>query len=480
MSQEGVFQEIRVHFLPVGHTHIKIDQRFSRVSVKLQAVDTLTLPQLMNEVAALFHSAGSVYHESIPNTGDFWSIFNKHACMAVHGVATSRTDKGKVDVKVLRFFKDPSGRPVFVYRQYDESTQDKWSGHHRSDEPLCMFKHGRIMWPQIIKVAPREPIQNLSDIKAKVAALTALTPPNTNGNVQQEGPTLRVAEKVADYKTWWDSVFEEEEAFWSQHDASAPPEERRCPTSRYWATPVNLEGPAQVLQMTDARYLDASHIRPGNWSSDLVDKAHSALKASQDDVPIGQQVRVQTHTLVWVGNDRPQHKELYKPEEDLREDDIALVLYEPPNTPQERGWEIVKIKRVDHEGGTFDHIFLRPNRNRVDGQTGNWLPNWHQATLIQVGDPHNSRMPYTASAVDMQCVIWSLRTSNASPLRVPKASWAPLMEQIDLAERMWESSWQPDAILDATDLVRISEQIRRRAAGEAPRDEDAEDPWGEE
>ena len=90
------------------------------------------------------------------------------------------------------------------------------------------------------------------------------------------------------------------------------------------------------------------------------------------------------------------------------------------------------------------------------------------------------RMPYTASSVDMQCVIWSLRTSTASPLRVPKASWTPLMEQIDLAQRMWESTCRTDSTLNASDLARISQQIRQRAAGEAPRDEDAEDPWGEQ
>ena len=333
-----------MHFLPVGHTHVKIDQRFSRVSVKLQAVDTLTLPQLMEEVASLFHTLGEVYHESIPNMGDFWSIFNYQACESVHGVATSRTAAGKVDVKVLRFFKDDHGRPVFVYKQFDQSTGGRWSGHHKFDHPLCMFKDGRIEWPQVIQVAPRIPIENLSEVKAKVAALIALTPSDTSTEAgEQDAPTLRVAEKVQDFKAWWDELFDEEHAFWSMHHPNFPADERRWPLSAHWAIPMQqAEGPTSIQRITNPEYLDASHLRPGQWDDTLVGEALQALTKSQDDLPPGVAAPEQTHTLVWLGNDKPLHKELYRPEQDLEDGDIALVLYKPQNTPQEQGWEIVK------------------------------------------------------------------------------------------------------------------------------------------
>lgn len=45
-----VFKEIYVHFLPVGHTHAKVDQRFSRISVKIAPMDLPTLPILVDRV----------------------------------------------------------------------------------------------------------------------------------------------------------------------------------------------------------------------------------------------------------------------------------------------------------------------------------------------------------------------------------------------------------------------------------------------
>ena len=42
LIHRGVFKEIHVHYLPVGHTHELIDQMFSRFSVNLQYADAMT------------------------------------------------------------------------------------------------------------------------------------------------------------------------------------------------------------------------------------------------------------------------------------------------------------------------------------------------------------------------------------------------------------------------------------------------------
>ncbi len=44
---EGVFEEVRVFFLPVGHTHQVIDQTFSLISKKLSSRGAYSLPDLM-------------------------------------------------------------------------------------------------------------------------------------------------------------------------------------------------------------------------------------------------------------------------------------------------------------------------------------------------------------------------------------------------------------------------------------------------
>ena len=269
-----------------------------------------------------------------------------------------------------------------------------------------------------------------------------------------------VAEKVQGFKAWWDELFDKELAFWSMHHPNFPADERRWPQSAHWAIPMQqAEGPTSIQRITNPEYLDASHLRPGQWDDTLVGEALQALTKSQDDLPPGVAAPEQTHTLVWLGNDKPLHKELYRPEQDLEDGDIALVLYEPQNTPQEQGWEIVKVTEVNHEHNTFEHVLLCPNRNQVYSSNGTWLsmcrsnvgnpmdlgprglltstpPGLPGRTYSLIADTRNPRAPYKATDGDIQCVIWSLRTSTASRLRIPKASWTPLLDNIELANRL--------------------------------------------
>ncbi len=51
LVEMGLFREIYLTFLPVGHTHAKVDQRFSRISVKLRPLDLPTLPDMQAKVS---------------------------------------------------------------------------------------------------------------------------------------------------------------------------------------------------------------------------------------------------------------------------------------------------------------------------------------------------------------------------------------------------------------------------------------------
>ncbi len=46
LIHHGVFKEVHVNFLPVGHTHEDIDRKFSRISVTLSCQDTITVQDL--------------------------------------------------------------------------------------------------------------------------------------------------------------------------------------------------------------------------------------------------------------------------------------------------------------------------------------------------------------------------------------------------------------------------------------------------
>jgi hypothetical protein len=53
LVRAGVFEEIYVSFLPVGHTHEDIDQMFSRFAIVIRYHDTVTL----DEMAEVFRQA---------------------------------------------------------------------------------------------------------------------------------------------------------------------------------------------------------------------------------------------------------------------------------------------------------------------------------------------------------------------------------------------------------------------------------------
>ena len=57
----GLFQEIRLSFLPVGHTHTDIDQMFSRFSKRLQEHDALTLDHLLQQCKAAYNNIGEIF-----------------------------------------------------------------------------------------------------------------------------------------------------------------------------------------------------------------------------------------------------------------------------------------------------------------------------------------------------------------------------------------------------------------------------------
>jgi hypothetical protein len=50
LVKKKVFRVIYLHFLPVGHTHAKVDQRFSVISTRFHNLDAFTMPQLMEVV----------------------------------------------------------------------------------------------------------------------------------------------------------------------------------------------------------------------------------------------------------------------------------------------------------------------------------------------------------------------------------------------------------------------------------------------
>ncbi len=138
----GVFQEIYVNFLPVGHTHSDIDQKYSVYSHRLSQEDAYTIPQLIEAVKDLFTKKLNVTHEEVPNVCQLQSVLQpKVHCYHFKGLGTvrDRVTNQKRRAHSFRVFLHDS-KACILYKEHDV-LDEEWQGHHlRSDEPLPIFK----------------------------------------------------------------------------------------------------------------------------------------------------------------------------------------------------------------------------------------------------------------------------------------------------------------------------------------------------
>lgn len=89
---EGLFAEVEVNFLPVGHTHQEIDQTFCLVSKKLKEHGALSIPDLMDVTAGAWtnHKAigtGRIVNEEMLQVLDFRKVLPYKGCRNAHGSA---------------------------------------------------------------------------------------------------------------------------------------------------------------------------------------------------------------------------------------------------------------------------------------------------------------------------------------------------------------------------------------------------------
>jgi hypothetical protein len=116
LLHKGYFQEIRLSFLPVGHTHAIIDQRFSQVHRKIQNKVILDMEEMMDTVSGLFKEDGFVIHEVVEDVVDFKQFFSDNR-FELQGLGTIRTseDKGR-SVHAIRIKNDNEGHPSMTFK----------------------------------------------------------------------------------------------------------------------------------------------------------------------------------------------------------------------------------------------------------------------------------------------------------------------------------------------------------------------------
>ena len=130
LVEYGVFQEIEVSFLPVGHTHEDIDQFFSRIAVYLRHHDTFSRAQLSEAIkrAYIFADTGEpptvVHWDTLANVSkylkEYTNNFSKN-CMSFRHARFFRSVEQKVWLQVTTKMNS-WGDPLDTWRGLENHT----------------------------------------------------------------------------------------------------------------------------------------------------------------------------------------------------------------------------------------------------------------------------------------------------------------------------------------------------------------------
>ncbi|CAM9954967.1 unnamed protein product, partial [Choristocarpus tenellus] len=103
----SVIRVVEIHFMMVGHTHIKIDQIFSRFSRGIKGKNIFTRTQLGEELQASYTEV-PVYHKTLRNEGNFKGLLRGRVNRVpnITSYRAFRVEKGgdgRVKVSVKRY-----------------------------------------------------------------------------------------------------------------------------------------------------------------------------------------------------------------------------------------------------------------------------------------------------------------------------------------------------------------------------------------
>lgn len=104
------FEEVYVHFLPPGHTHSNLDQKYSVISQGLKNMEVYTLDHLMGIVGNLFKRMGPYTRQDVVTSiGDFSAVLLDNV-YKLFGHGTSTVKGVNRRLHAFKITKGPNGR----------------------------------------------------------------------------------------------------------------------------------------------------------------------------------------------------------------------------------------------------------------------------------------------------------------------------------------------------------------------------------
>ncbi|KAL9953863.1 hypothetical protein ACROYT_G041336 [Oculina patagonica] len=190
LVEKGIFKEVRLSFLMVGHTHEDVDQFFSRISRRLHKKDSMTLPALVRNI----HKA----HTPAPDVHVLKYVFDIKAWLEPYLNSVKR----HVYPHAYKFFKR-DGRVTMRYKKW--ANDKTWL----PDGPSLHMLNGK---PRGIPVLVRPETKKLMDIK----------------DLQES--VKKCSRLTNEDQMWWSSFVNKEKAFrakWATASADMLAKEKR-------------------------------------------------------------------------------------------------------------------------------------------------------------------------------------------------------------------------------------------------------------
>ena len=148
LIQRGCFMKVVVNYLPVGHTHDRVDQVFSCVSRKLRQMDIMTMDDLCTGLTEAYPGLEVVKIDAI---GAYTARVHYCANNNVDGITYARS---------FRFMRDENGAVRHWYRNNCQTTkkqsdgsEDNWMPYN--GEALAMFEND--IFPDMTRVLKQSP-----------------------------------------------------------------------------------------------------------------------------------------------------------------------------------------------------------------------------------------------------------------------------------------------------------------------------------
>lgn len=381
-----VFEVVELYFLPVGHTHAEIDQRWSVLSRYLDSVDCFTLHQMMSSTQEAFRKSDTWFQqELVEEVVDFDALLDP-VTEKLHGLGTSRDDRNvKRRVHCIKFSHN-DGHCDIVFKEFD-SCKEEWKGHHRTNKPLRLLQEGKT-FPAMatLPLIPREDLKDFEKVQAKVSALQSFLKPCEELEAAIPGTAqFKLVSRIKEAtSSTWSEFFTEEQRWQETRTQKGFSSCLNWPEHRFTVCADN------VVEMLDQ----------------LDDPDHADNEG--DKLPyVGG--RAQLH----VGNkDKPKSKYTFDPTKNIEHGDCVILLMETEGSTDNRGWELglVTDVKVDEDAPlrpitSVTVTYLSPGKN--------WEGEWWKRSLRKI---YKGRHEWW-DEVDTGVVLWSIPLTKRSKIK---------------------------------------------------------------